>query len=66
MSQEILTLGAFRIFIKSAQSGFSLTCKQVSSSAEEECFAAFRGCYPGGVEQEAATVLPICGVFRED
>ena len=51
----------------SLKSGFSLTLKQVSNScAEEECFAAFRGCYPGGVEQEAATVLPICGVFRED
>ena len=28
-----------------------------------ECFAAFRGCYPGGTVQEAATVLPICEAF---
>lgn len=31
----------------------------------EECFAAFRGCYPQGTRQEAATVLPVCLAFRE-
>ncbi|CAJ1404870.1 unnamed protein product [Effrenium voratum] len=31
-----------------------------------ECFAAFRGCFPGGVEQEAVTVLPVCIAFRQE
>eukprot|EP00913_Durusdinium_trenchii_P022202 g20862.t1 len=32
----------------------------------QECFAAFRGCYPQGTRQEAATVLPVCLAFREE
>ncbi|CAK9001149.1 unnamed protein product [Durusdinium trenchii] len=34
--------------------------------AQLECFAAFRGCYPQGTRQEAATVLPVCLAFREE
>ncbi|CAE7240461.1 PDK [Symbiodinium natans] len=31
-----------------------------------ECFAAFRSCFPGGLLEEAATVVPVCWSFQEE
>ena len=31
----------------------------------KECFAAFRSCFPGGIQEEALTVVPVCWAFQE-